>query len=78
MANGDYVTAMEQEKQPSKELERDRPPGELRSWEQREDPALTSEKRWGRLAKTFVYTVWITVLIVAIVAVVLLLLNPPR
>jgi hypothetical protein len=58
--------------------DRDRPPGEPRSWEKREGLSVASEKRWGRLAKTFVYSVWITLLVIAIVAVVLYVLFPPR
>ena len=65
-------------KQQAERLERDRPPGEPRSWEKREDPNMASEKRWGRLAKTFIYSLWITLLVIAIIAVVLYVINPPR
>ena len=58
--------------------ERDRPPSEPRSWELREDATTASEKKWARLAKTLLYTVWIMVLLIAIVAIVLLKLNPPQ
>jgi len=51
--------------------ERKRPPGEPRSWEKREEPSVASEKRWAGVAKTFVYTVWITLLAIAIAFVVL-------
>jgi hypothetical protein len=59
------------------DVERDRPPGEPRSWELREELSTASEKKWARIAKTLFYTVWITVLVIAIVAIILYLLNPP-
>ena len=68
----------DQEKLTKPALERDRPPGELRSWEMREEASAASEKRWARLAKTFLYTVWITLLLIAIVAIILYKLYPPR
>ncbi len=58
--------------------ERDKAPGELRSWELREEPTVASERKWARLAKTLLYTAWITILLIAIVAIVLIKLNPPR
>lgn len=59
-------------------VERERPPGEPRSWELREEATTASEKKWARIAKTVFYSVWITLLVVAIVAIILLKLNPPR
>jgi len=56
--------------------ERDKAPGELRSWELREEPTVASERKWARLGKTLVYAVWITLLVIAIVAIVLNQLNP--
>lgn len=72
------MSEIENKQQQADKLERDRPPGEPRSWEKREDLSAASEKRWGRLAKTLVYSVWITLLVITIVAVVLYVLNPPR
>ncbi len=46
--------------------ERQRPPGEPRSWERREEPSVASEKRWAGVARAFVYSVWITLLVIAI------------
>jgi hypothetical protein len=66
---------MTDEKEKS-DVERDRPPGEPRSWELREEPTAVSEKKWARIAKIVIYAVWITLLVVAIVAIILLKLNP--
>ena len=57
--------------QPKINEERRRPPNEPRSWEKREEPSVASEKRWAGLAKTFIYSVWITLLVIAIAFVVL-------
>ncbi len=54
------------EDQPKVSDERKLPPSEPRSWEKREEPSVASEKRWAGLAKTFVYSVWITLLVIAI------------
>lgn len=59
-------------------VERDRPPGEPRSWELREEATAASERKWARLAKTLIYTVWITLLVIAIVAIILLKFYPQR
>ena len=66
------------EKKESSSVERDRPPGEPRSWELREEPTSAAEKKWARFAKTLLYTVWITLLVIAIVAIILYKLNPPQ
>lgn len=68
---------MTDEKEKS-DVERDRPPGEPRSWELREEPTAVSEKKWARIAKVLLYSVWITLLLIAIVAIILLTLNPPQ
>ena len=60
------------------DVERDRPPGEPRSWELREEPTVVSEKKWARLAKVLLYSVWITLLVIAIVVIIFLTLNPDR
>jgi hypothetical protein len=59
-------------------LERDRPPGEPRSWELGEAQDAAPDKRWVRIVKTLLLAVWITLLVVGTTAAVLILRNSAR